>query len=322
MVRAADLAKAGFGEIGGGTSAAQRRGMTAPRPIVPGAVYLITRRCAQRQFLLRPSQLTNEVFQYVLAVAARRHRIRVHGFCVMSNHAHLLVTDPEARLPDFQRDLGALVARAMNAALGRWESFWSPESYSAVRLVSPEDVVRKAAYALANPAAAGLVRTGRLWPGLWSDPERIGAGPVELRRPQHFFSEKGGLPEVASLELTAPAGFVSPAEFRAQVLSAVAKRERRAEQKFGRNGFLGVARVLKQSPFSRPSTTEPRRKLSPRVAARNTWKRIEALARDKAFLQAYRSAWAARRDGETDVVFPAGTYLLRVAHGVRCAGFS
>ena len=44
--------------------------MTAPRQILPGAVYVITRRCTQRQFLLRPSNLTNQVFAYSLAVAA------------------------------------------------------------------------------------------------------------------------------------------------------------------------------------------------------------------------------------------------------------
>jgi hypothetical protein len=39
----------------------------------------------------------------------------------------------------------------------------------------------------------------------------------------------------------------------------------------------------------------------------------------RAFLRAYRAALAARRDGAPDVVFPAGTYQLRVEHGVRCA---
>lgn len=97
--------------------------MTAPRQILAGTTYLVTRRCAQRQFLLRPSPITNGVFLYVLAVAARRFGVRVHAFCVLSNHFHLVVTDIEARLPAFEQYLDSLVARALNACFGRWEAF-------------------------------------------------------------------------------------------------------------------------------------------------------------------------------------------------------
>jgi REP-associated tyrosine transposase len=65
-----------------------------------------------------------------------------------------------------------------------------------------------------------------------------------------------------------------------------------------------------------------RRKLNPRVASVDKWKRIEALSRLTAFLGAYREAWKERRDGSRDVLFPAGTYLLRIDHGVRCAAFA
>ena len=107
--------------------------MTAPRQVLKGSTYLVTRRCSQRQFLLKPSEITNAIFKYVLAVAARRYHIQVHAYCVLSNHFHLVVTDPGARLPAFAQMLASLVARAMNASWGRWESFWAPSSYSAVR---------------------------------------------------------------------------------------------------------------------------------------------------------------------------------------------
>lgn len=300
-------------------NAAQRSAMTAPRSVLPGDTYLVTRRCAQRQFLLRPSQETNDILRFLLAVAAQRHGILVHTFCVMSNHVHLLLTDPQARLPEFQRYLGSLVARAVNASLGRWETFWGPDSYSAVRLVSPEDIVDKAAYALANPVAAGLVRTARLWPGLWSEPEHIGEGPAEVLRPKRFFAEEGALPRTASLELTPPPGFASAAEFRDRVITALAAHEDEARQRIKRK-FKGVAWVLGQKPTDRPASEAPRRELNPRVAARCRWKRIEALTRLKDFVDDYRRAWAARRAGDLDAVFPAGTYLLRVLHGVPCAG--
>ncbi len=81
-----------------------------------------------------------------------------------------------------------------------------------------------------------------------------------------------------------------------------------------------MARVLAQKPFARPAPGEPRRALNPRVAARDKWKRIEALGRLVEFLRSYRAAWRARRAGAANVLFPHGTYHLRVVHYVACAG--
>jgi putative transposase len=290
--------------------------MTAPRQILPGTVYLITRRCLHRKFLLRPRDLVNQVFAYVLAVAAKRYGIKVHAFCVLSNHYHLVVTDPRARLPAFQQYLGAFVARAVNASLGRWETFWAPHSFSAVALGSPEDVVAKAAYALANPVTAGLVPAGHLWPGLWSSRDAAG-GTMRVKRPLHFFDQDGDLPETIDLDLEAPAGFRSCAEFQEQLGAELSRQVKEAHRE--NRAFLGVHRVLKQSPFARPRPGEPRRGLDPRVAARDRWKRIELLQRLKSFLADYREALRVWRERKAAPEFPAGTYLMRVAHGVACA---
>ncbi len=259
----------------------------------------------------------------MLAVAARLHGVQVHAFCVLSNHYHLVVSDPAARLPAFMQYLDSLVARAVNASLGRWEGFWSSDnSYSAVTPVEPSDVVRKIAYVLANPVSAGLVCSGRDWPGLWTSPDQLGTGVLSAPRPKVFFSPTGAMPASASLELTLPPGFSDADELRALVATALAEREteerRNLERDRGR-GFLGRARVLAQKPFGRPAPGEPRRQLSPRVAARDKWKRIEALSRLVEFLREYRAAWRAFRAGDRDALFPAGTYLLRLTHGVRCA---
>jgi putative transposase len=295
--------------------------VTAPRQMIPGTTYLVTRRCTQRQFLLRPSPTTNAIFLYVLGVAAMKFGVQLHAFVVLSNHFHAVVSDPDARLPAFEQYLDSLVARAVNASLGRWEAFWAPSSYSAVRLLEPGDIIDKIAYVLANPVAAGLVHAGREWPGVWSAPERIGAGPMLVHRPGFFFREKGPMPEKVELELTLPPGFDSVDEFRARLLDALTACECeavRSAQSEGRK-FLGVRRVLAQNPSGRPPAEEPRRRLSPRIAGRDKWKRIEALGRLVEFIRAYRAAWHELRRGVRDVVFPHGTYWLRVAHGVACA---
>jgi REP element-mobilizing transposase RayT len=290
---------------------------------LPGTIAFVTRRCSERRFFLRPSRSTNEIFLYVLALAAQRYTVLVHAFCVLSNHVHLVVTDVEGRLPAFMQYLDSLVARAVNASLGRFEGFWASDgSYSAVEPLDPSDVLAKIAYVLANPVAAGLVKRGADWPGLWTAPEQIGTTKLTAHKPKGFFDPKGYLPETVELELTVPPGFASPDEFRSQLAAAVDALEEKHRQELASRGrrFLGAARVLVQSPFARPAPGEPRFGLKPRVAAHDKWRRVEALFRIKGFEKQYRDSRASWCSGIHDVVFPAGTYLMRIMYGVQCAG--
>ena len=84
--------------------------MSLPRQILPGTTYLLTRRCTQRQFLLRPSAVINQVFLCFLARAAELTGVQIHAFGVLSNHDHLVVTDPERRLASFMHWLNHKVA--------------------------------------------------------------------------------------------------------------------------------------------------------------------------------------------------------------------
>lgn len=269
---------------------------------------------------LRPSKDTNQLLLFLLAVLAERYRLLVHAYCVMSNHVHMVVTDPAGNLPAFMRDLGSTVARALNAAHGDWENFWAPGSYSAVELASREAILDKMAYTLANPVIAGLVRRGAEWPGLWSAPALLGR-TIVVKRPDAFFRKDGPMPESASLTLVAPPGFESPEEVRTELEAELTAREDEAARALARQGrsFMGSRCVLAQKVHARPAGGEPRRRLKPRVATVDKWKRIEAIGRLKEFLHAYREAWCAFARGVHDVVFPEGTYWMRVAHGVRCA---
>lgn len=296
--------------------------MTAPRFILPGTTYLLTRRCSERRFFLRPCEELFAHFLYILAVAAERYGVQVHVLTVLSNHYHLLATDPLGELPRFMQYVDSLVARATNRRIKRAENLWSAEaSYNAVRHGSREDVVAKAAYVLANPVAAGLVQHGHEWPGIRTAPEQLGNLRLTLKRPPGLFRDAGPTPESAELRLTLPSCFESVDEFQRLVsratsdLEAEHRRRAQAEQR----SFLGCARILAQSPFARPTTVEPRGGLIPRVAASDPEIRAAEITRERAFRKAYREAWGDRQGGKRDVVFPAGTYLLRVMHGARCA---
>jgi hypothetical protein len=190
-----------------------------------------------------------------------------------------------------------------------------------VALLSTEDVLSKIAYVLANPTTAGLVRRGSEWPGLWSAPAQIGAGPVLVTRPDHFFRVNGPMPEAAPLELVCPPGFASLEDLRRQLVALVARLEDQAARELASEGrsFVGARRILAQKPGARPASGEPRRGLNPRLACRDKWKRIEAILRLKSFLTDYRIAWSAFTRGLRDTIFPFGTYWMRVVYCVSCS---
>ena len=296
--------------------------MSLPRQVLPETTYLITRRCAQRQFLLRPDRKVNQIFEFCLAHASERFDIRIHCHGVLSNHYHIVLTDPHGVLPEFMHWLNEYVAKCVNAHLGRWESFWAPGSYSSVRLLDRNDVVAKMVYVYTNPVDARLVARARDWPGARSLPEDLAKPAVRIERPRGFFRDRGVVPDHAYLRLTVPGALDETVHDAVKLLEqAVRDREReiaRAVRAEGRR-FLGKRRVLRQSPFGRPESREPRRGLNPRVAVRGKWRRIEALLRLKLFLAAYRRARLRYVDGETSVLFPVGTYWLRVRLGVLCA---
>jgi putative transposase len=117
--------------------------MTLPRQVLPDCDYMVTRRCSERRFFLRPGEPTNNAFLYCLALAARRANIQVTFTVAMSNHAHVGIHDRDGNFSVFTEHFHGLLARCQNAHLGRFEAFWSSEPTSVVRLVEPDDVLDK-----------------------------------------------------------------------------------------------------------------------------------------------------------------------------------
>ncbi len=292
--------------------------MSLPRQIIPGSTYLVTRRCSQRQFLLAPTPYVAQVFLYCLAVAAQRTGVLVHALTLMSNHYHLVVTDPYGRLPEFCAWLNEFVAKALNVHYGRWENFWANEAASCVRLVGDADVLAKMVYTVANPVAAGLVSHGDQWPGV----RLFMPGVHRIERPAGFFRRTGPTPEVATLNIVQPP-LVAPAtqSVTARVVEAVQACEAWLRIGFlvaGRR-FLGRQRVLAQRFTDKPRSPEPRRRLSPRIACGNRWRRIETLQRCKQFIADYRNALRRWCGAARDIVFPVGTYQMVRRYGVAVA---
>lgn len=284
---------------------------------------MVTRRCTQRQFLLRPCPTTNQHFEYCLALAAERSGVRVLAYLAMSNHYHAVVFDPLGRLPVFLECLNKLVARSLNAYLGRWENFWSTEAACATHLSRPEDVLDKILYVLTNPVVDHLVDRVHDWPGANSLASMISGAVLRTDRPRGFFREKGPTPPECAFRLMRPPGFERESGeewgeyLRVRVAAIEAKS--RAERLARGTKLLGRKAVLRASAFDTPATTAPRRNLRPAVACKDTGARISAIQALRAFRQAYALAREKLTRGLSDVIFPFGTYRMRLL-GMTCAG--
>jgi REP element-mobilizing transposase RayT len=288
--------------------------MTLPRQVVPGRDYMVTRRCSERRFFLRPDEETNNAFIYCLALAAQRAKVQILFSVALSNHHHTGIHDPDGNFPVFIEHFHGLLARCQNAHLGRFENFWSSEATSVVHLAEAPDVLDKMAYTFANPAAADLVDTIEEWPGVSTFAETLSGGSLTAHRPRHFFRGDSGMPEVVSLPMVRPKGYSDLDEkaWANLVTERVRAREadHRQRRKNAGSGVLGRTKVLAQGPFAGPAGQAPRFQMRPRVAARNKWARIEALRRNRGFLERYKDAWKAHLAGVVRVLFPFGTYWM------------
>ena len=280
--------------------------------------YLITRRCIGRCFLLRPDESLTNAFLYCLALAVNRHGVAVHALCAMSNHYHLIITDTEGVLPDFMAWFNRQLAMCVKR-MRRWdEVVWEPNvAYSAVELTGPSEMLDKIAYVLLNPVSAALVHSPGRWPGALSTVEILRRGSLSAERPPVWF--KTSSPERVSLELTAPRQFSNGPTYLEALDALLANRLRRLRAEFKRKGrgYLGIARVRRTRVTDRPTKKKQRFGRNPVFSAlsRAAWR--AAAKRLRAFRLAYRLAYSAWRNGETDVEFPAGTWWV-----VRCAGAS
>jgi REP element-mobilizing transposase RayT len=296
--------------------------MSKPRRVLPGSTYLITRRCLRRQFLLRPSRDVNQVFLFCLAHSAGKCGIEVHAFCVLSNHYHLVVTDPLAKLPEFMQWLDLYVSKCLNARYGRWGAFWEPEKYGGVQIIESADVLDKIVYTLANPVAAGLVRWGSEWPGLRSRIEDTGSAEWVATRPGFYFDPEGPVPEEARLRLVRPPIFaeLSDEAFVSLLRERYSEREREIQSAFDEEGrkFLGRSAVRKQSRDDYARSHEKKRTLNPRIACKRKWPRIQVLEQLTEWAAQYAEALTFYLSGDHTACFPPGTYWMRVQFDVRC----
>ncbi len=295
--------------------------MTLPRRVTEGRTLLITRKTVRRHHLFRPDTLTNQIYLYCLAVAAKKFGMGIHLPMLMSTHEHLGCTDFRGEYPDFIHKLHTNVANAMKVHR-KWEgAVWDDRPTNALELLTPDAVVQSFAYAMVNPVSAGLVKHEHEWPGVTVKTNDIGNKVFIIERPNIYFDPQNpDWPDVAELELTLPPGF-EPEDFQHQLGEEVRKQRAEAKKEVRKKGLrvMGRQRVLMQSPFKRARSFFEYGARTPTLAVgRGNGKLLkQAIKELQFFRQLYREALDKYKAGITDVAFPLGTWWMRVFFGAR-----
>jgi putative transposase len=297
--------------------------MSRPRTIFPGRCYLLTRRCSERRFFMRPDPETNNAFVYCLAIAASRHNIDVVGFGMMANHAHVVVNDTEGQLPLFLQLFHRLFACHQNALRERTESFWAAnQPTSVVELLDNQTAIEKLVYAITNPVKDHLVDQVHHWPGPNALAAIINDLPLKATRPKRFFSEKNTLPPETSLRLKLPVSCTNVS--REDFVTLVSRRvedvvnEVREHRIASGIRVLGRSQVLAQHWNASPESVAQRKKLKPQFAGADPAQRKRAINEYRNWLDAYYVARDEWRTGKHDTCFPLGVWWLKHFAGVKC----
>jgi hypothetical protein len=287
-------------------------------------IQMITRRVLRRTHLLRPDREFNQLCLYLLAIYSQRYDIEVHAVVFMASHEHLVVTDRDGRIPDFLRDYHRELALGTKA-LRRWEgSLWDSEPTSRVQLCTPQAVIEKLAYIMANPVDAGLVQRAQDWPGVTTLPHELGAKTWTVQRPDFYFDpDNPQWPKTATLRLTMPRTPWAQQAVQHRVAQELARLQSAARTRVRAKGWrvLGRSGVLRCSPYARASSWEPLRGLNPHLAVGRAQGPVlcQAVKVLQTFRRAYRRALEKWRQGCRNVVFPAATWQMHWLHRVQVA---
>lgn len=321
---------------------------TPPRQVIPGTTYSIDKRCVAQTFRLVPTKPVLKIVEYCLAKVAADTGVQLHTFTFMSNHFHLLLTDPRGVLPTFIQTLDSLISRNLNALRG-WSGENFAKGYTRTPILDIETAMEKASYALANPVAANLVTRSRGWKGvtsarmvfgqrrtirrprgsIWRDaPENNGERKRKRkRRLSRGRKRRGGritAPESVELVLEAfPETLTSrsPESVMEGIRDRVERRERAAEKLRLERGIsvIGMKRVMALDWRDMPRRDEDMFSHVDSVAGRDRDKLAAARHRKREFETEYRMAMDEVKKGGRPV-FPHGTWLMVHRYGYPCVG--
>ena len=139
--------------------------MTRPLRIeYPGALYHVAARGNARQRIYVDAE-DYRAFLNLLGKLSERYHWRCHGYCLMSNHYHLLLETPEGNLAAGMRQLNGIYTQAFNRRHHQVGHLFQGR-YHAVLVDKDRYWLELSRYIVLNPVRAKMVKDAQAYP--WS----------------------------------------------------------------------------------------------------------------------------------------------------------
>jgi putative transposase len=130
--------------------------MSKPRIAFPGALYHLTSRGNDGMAIVADDWDRHAVLSQ-LGVAVEKDGWVCHGYCVMTNHVHLMVETPEGNVSEgMQRFIGSY-ARRFNRRHGRRNHLFG-EPFHDELIETEAHFLESVRYVVLNPVRAGICR--------------------------------------------------------------------------------------------------------------------------------------------------------------------
>jgi len=130
----------------------------------PGALYHVTSRGDRREPIVEDDE-DRAAWVAVLGEACGRFGWRVHAWCLMTNHYHLLLETPGGQLSAGMRHLNGVWSQCFNRRHGRVGHVFQGR-YKAIMVERESYLLELARYVVLNPVRAGMVADAVDYP--WS----------------------------------------------------------------------------------------------------------------------------------------------------------
>jgi hypothetical protein len=303
--------------------------VTAPRIIVPGATYALTRRTAFRKMFWTPSDpVIHDGLLYCFALAQEETEIELHSGTMLPNHGHWSVTPKEPNLPEFTEYvfresskflMNALVELGCEAP----ENVWNAGRPHQMRLIDAEAQLVWLLYTAKQAVDAGIVERAADYPGWWTDPGMLRGRTIIVKKPPLYFGKKR--PAELPLRFTCPPLLRETFGDPDKVIHWLRKELERAERACKARGgvVLGAEACTRQHPWAEPKTprTGFRQRIPSFLVATSGPEGDILRARCAEETTDWRLRHEDRRTkwkaGDRTVAFPYGTYGFRVRHGAH-----
>lgn len=294
-----------------------------------------------QQFRFVPTREVIDSIWFIFANCVLEYGLLVHEFCFMSNHFHIVATDPDGRWSDFLQTFDSMLSRQLNALRGTsGTNFERNPPWQ--RICDAGGVLAKCVYTIVNPLASDLVQRLKSWKhvnsfgleygetirrkrpkcGIWKETRSKAKKGKYTSKGRLRYRGRSKAPESAEFTLVRPEIelHLSDEELRQKIRDRALEKERALIVQRKREGrsVLGWRQVALCRWDQRPGSERTMFQRRPKVTAAEPEAAFEMLAKMQAFVYAYRVTMTEYKAGGRPL-WPYGTFRMVRRYNLPCA---